>query len=101
MAKMPKDVMDMFNDPSASKVLGTIDEKSVLNVAPIGTVRAIDGETIAFAVFMEERRKRIWSRRRRQPQWLLNIHHLQGIKSRVRLLAGRAPVHFSTRWIKE
>jgi len=49
MAKMPKDVMDMFNDPSASKVLGTIDEKSVLNVAPIGTVRAIAGETIDFA----------------------------------------------------
>lgn len=49
MVKMPKEVMDMFNDPAASKVLGTIDEKGVLNVAPIGTLSAINEETIAFA----------------------------------------------------
>jgi hypothetical protein len=76
MAKMPKEVMDMFNDPAASKVLGTSDETGVLNVAPIGTLRAVNEETIAFAEFMEERRKRIWRGRRRQPQWLLNIHLL-------------------------
>jgi predicted pyridoxine 5'-phosphate oxidase superfamily flavin-nucleotide-binding protein len=49
MAKMPKEVMDMFNDPAASKVLGTIDETGVLNIAPIGTLRAVNEETIAFA----------------------------------------------------
>ena len=49
MAKMPKEVMDMFSDPAASKVLGTIDETGVLNVAPIGTLRALNEETIAFA----------------------------------------------------
>ena len=49
MVKMPKEVMDMFNDPAASKVLGTIDENGVLNVAPIGTLSAINEETIAFA----------------------------------------------------
>jgi predicted pyridoxine 5'-phosphate oxidase superfamily flavin-nucleotide-binding protein len=49
MAKMPKEVMDMFNDPAASKVLGTIDETGVLNVAPLGTLRAVNEETIVFA----------------------------------------------------
>ena len=49
MAKMPQEVMDIFNDPSASKVLGTLDETGVPNVAPIGTLRAINEETIAFA----------------------------------------------------
>ena len=49
MAKMPKEAMDLFNDPTASKVLGTIDEMGVLNVAPIGTLRAVNEETIAFA----------------------------------------------------
>ena len=49
MAKMPKVVMDMFNDPAASKVLATIDETGVPNVAPLGTLRAINEETIAFA----------------------------------------------------
>lgn len=49
MVKMPKEVMDMFNDPTASKALATIDEKGVLNVVPIGTLSAIDEETIAFA----------------------------------------------------
>lgn len=49
MVKMSKEVMDMFNDTEASKVLATVDEKGVLNVAPIGTLSAIDEETIAFA----------------------------------------------------
>ena len=49
MVKMPKEAMDMFNDPAASKVLATVDEKGVLNVVPIGTLSAISEETIAFA----------------------------------------------------
>ncbi|MFH1625853.1 MAG: pyridoxamine 5'-phosphate oxidase family protein [Pseudomonadota bacterium] len=49
MAKMSKEVMDMFNDQGASKVLGTVDEKGVVNVVPKGTLAAIDDETVAFA----------------------------------------------------
>ncbi|BDC36408.1 MAG: pyridoxamine 5'-phosphate oxidase family protein [Candidatus Methanoliparum thermophilum] len=49
MVKMSKEVMDIFNDTEASKVMATVDEKGVLNVAPIGTLSAIDEETIAFA----------------------------------------------------
>jgi predicted pyridoxine 5'-phosphate oxidase superfamily flavin-nucleotide-binding protein len=58
MVKMPKDVMDMFNDPAASKVLGTIDEAGALNVAPIGTLSAINEETIAFAEVFEGKTKK-------------------------------------------
>jgi predicted pyridoxine 5'-phosphate oxidase superfamily flavin-nucleotide-binding protein len=58
MVKMPKEVMDMFNDPVASKVLGTIDEAGALNVAPIGTLSALNEETIAFAEVFEGKTKR-------------------------------------------
>lgn len=58
MVKMPKEVMDLFNDPASSKVLGTIDEEGVLNVAPIGTLSAITEETIAFAEVFEGKTKR-------------------------------------------
>ncbi|HCX89313.1 MAG: hypothetical protein COZ68_03540 [Deltaproteobacteria bacterium CG_4_8_14_3_um_filter_43_13] len=49
MAKMSKEVMDMFNDQSASKILATLDEKGTVNLAPKGTLSAIDEETIVFA----------------------------------------------------
>ena len=55
---MPKEVMDMFNDPAASKALGTMDEAGALNVAPIGTLSAINEETIAFAEVFEGKTKR-------------------------------------------
>jgi predicted pyridoxine 5'-phosphate oxidase superfamily flavin-nucleotide-binding protein len=58
MVKMPKEVMDMFNDPAASKVLGTIDEAGALNAAPIGTLSALNEETIAFAEVFEGKTKR-------------------------------------------
>lgn len=58
MVKMPKEVVDLFNDPAASKVLGTIDAEGVLNVAPIGTLRAINEETIAFAEVFEGKTKK-------------------------------------------
>ncbi|HEX59815.1 MAG TPA: pyridoxamine 5'-phosphate oxidase family protein [Methanomicrobia archaeon] len=49
MAKMPKEVMDMFNDREAAKVLATVSADGVLNVVPVGTLAAVDEETIAFA----------------------------------------------------
>jgi len=49
MAKMPKEVMDMLNDPQSSKVLATCDAGGTLNVAPKGSLAAIDEETVAFA----------------------------------------------------
>ena len=49
MAKMPKEVMDIFKDQQALKVLATVDAKGIPNVAPKGSLMAIDEETIAFA----------------------------------------------------
>ncbi|MEW6613893.1 MAG: pyridoxamine 5'-phosphate oxidase family protein [Thermodesulfobacteriota bacterium] len=49
MAKMSKEVMDMFNDQGASKVLATVDKKGIVNVVPKGTLSALDDETVAFA----------------------------------------------------
>ncbi|MDD5095802.1 MAG: pyridoxamine 5'-phosphate oxidase family protein [Dehalococcoidia bacterium] len=49
MAKMPKEVMDLFNDREASKVMATIDAKGFPNVAPKGSLMALDEGTVAFA----------------------------------------------------
>ena len=48
MAKMTKEVMDLFNDPRASKVLATLDREGNPSVVPIGSLSALDEETIAF-----------------------------------------------------
>jgi hypothetical protein len=49
MAKMTKEIMDLLNDPKASKVLAPCDSGGNLNVVPKGSLVAIDEETIAFA----------------------------------------------------
>ena len=49
MAKMPKEVMDMFGDAQAAKVLVSVSADGTLNVAPKGSLAAIDDETIAYA----------------------------------------------------
>ena len=52
MAKMPKEVMDLFNDRQANKVLATADADGDPNVVPKGSITAVDEETIAFADIM-------------------------------------------------
>ncbi|MDY6912680.1 MAG: pyridoxamine 5'-phosphate oxidase family protein [Chloroflexota bacterium] len=49
MAKMSQEVMDLFKDPQALKVLATVDAAGIPNVAPKGSLTALDEETIAFA----------------------------------------------------
>jgi predicted pyridoxine 5'-phosphate oxidase superfamily flavin-nucleotide-binding protein len=49
MAKMPQEVMDLLNDLMAPKVLATCAGDGVLNVAPKGTLSAVDDETVVFA----------------------------------------------------
>lgn len=49
MAKMPKEVMDVFNDLKSTKILATAGTVSEINVVPKGSLRAINDETIAFA----------------------------------------------------
>jgi len=49
MVKMAKEVMDLFNDPGASKVIATVAEDGTVNVAAKGTIGAIDDQTVAFA----------------------------------------------------
>jgi predicted pyridoxine 5'-phosphate oxidase superfamily flavin-nucleotide-binding protein len=49
MAKMPKEVMDMLNNPQSAKVLATCDSSGKLNAVPKGSLTAVDDETVAFA----------------------------------------------------
>lgn len=56
MAQMPKEVMDAFNDPAASKWLATVNPKEVKpNAVTISTLMSKDNETLVFAhLFMEK-----------------------------------------------
>src|SRR3989337_3407165 len=49
MAKMLKEVMDVFNDPGSAKVLATAGTVLEINAVPKGSLRAIDDERLAFA----------------------------------------------------
>lgn len=50
MAKMSKEVMDVFNDPSSAKVLATAGSTVLeINAVPKGSLRAVSEEVIAFA----------------------------------------------------
>ena len=55
MAKMAQEVIDLFNEPQASKVLATCDNASTLNVVPKGTIAAVDEETVAFGDIMGDK----------------------------------------------
>ncbi|NAS89558.1 hypothetical protein C4E24_07490 [ANME-1 cluster archaeon AG-394-G21] len=48
MVKMPKEVMDMFNDWDASKAIATADAEGKLNVVPVKSFSVVDEETLAF-----------------------------------------------------
>ena len=49
MVTIPKDVMDVIAAPDSTKMMATVDEKGFPNVAPVGSITAVDSETIAFA----------------------------------------------------
>ena len=50
MAKLPKEVMEVFNDPGSAKVLATVGSSALeVNAVPKGSLRAINEEVIAFA----------------------------------------------------
>jgi len=50
MAKMSKEVMEVFNDPSSAKVLATAGSTALeVNAVPKGSLRAVSEEVIAFA----------------------------------------------------
>ena len=48
MVKMPKEVMEIFNDWDALKAVATADAEGKLNVVPIKAFSVVDEETLAF-----------------------------------------------------
>jgi len=50
MAKMSREVLDVFNDPGSAKVLATAGSTALeVNAAPKGSLRAVSEDVIAFA----------------------------------------------------
>lgn len=50
MAKLPEDVIEVLRDQESLKFLATVDKEKKLNMVPIGSMTALDEETIAFAL---------------------------------------------------
>ena len=49
MAKMPKEVQDLFEDPESLKMLATVDKQKNLELIPLGTLTVSDADTLVFA----------------------------------------------------
>lgn len=49
MAKIPQEVLELFKDRTASKVIATISADGIPNVAPKGSLAAVGEDMIAFA----------------------------------------------------
>ena len=65
MAKMPKQVMDLINDPDAVKFLATIDDEGKPNCALIASLSAAGEDTLIFAdLMMNKTKKNLISTRR-------------------------------------
>ena len=60
MAKMTKEIMNVFNNPRAIKVLATESEDKKLNNVPIMSFCAPDEETLAFGdMFLDKTKKNL------------------------------------------
>jgi predicted pyridoxine 5'-phosphate oxidase superfamily flavin-nucleotide-binding protein len=57
MAKMPKQVMDLFNDPEAVKFLATVDAEGKPNCALIASLMAVGEDMLVFADMMMNKTK--------------------------------------------
>jgi len=59
MAKLPEEVYNALQSAKSIKIMATVDKENVLNVVPIGSVKAISEEMLAFAnIFPESRNKK-------------------------------------------
>ena len=58
MAKMPKEVMELFNDPASIKFMATVDSEGKPNAVVVASLVAIDDETLAFADMMINKTKK-------------------------------------------
>jgi predicted pyridoxine 5'-phosphate oxidase superfamily flavin-nucleotide-binding protein len=48
MAKLPKEVQDVLNNPGAVKVIGTVDKQKGLNLSALLSAEVLDDETLVF-----------------------------------------------------
>lgn len=60
MPQMTKEIMDVFNDPKAIKILATVGEDGFPNTVPVFSLCCADKETLACAdIFMAKTKKNL------------------------------------------
>ena len=48
MAKLPKEAINMYNDPTTVKTIATVDKTKAVNLVPLMSAKMLDDETIVF-----------------------------------------------------
>ncbi len=58
MAQLSEDVIAAIEDPQSVKMLATADKQNSINMVPIGSIKVVDEETLAYACFFAGKTKR-------------------------------------------
>ncbi|HAG09336.1 MAG TPA: hypothetical protein DCK87_07250 [Desulfotomaculum sp.] len=58
MAQLSEDVIAAIEDPQSVKMLATADKQKSINMVPIGSIKVVDEETLAYACFFAGKTKR-------------------------------------------
>ena len=57
MAQLTEDVISAIEDPQSIKMLATADKQKKINMVPIGSIKVVDEETLAYACFFAGKTK--------------------------------------------
>jgi len=57
MAQLPEDVIAAIEDPQSIKMLATADKQRNINMVPIGSIKLINEETLAYVCFFAGKTK--------------------------------------------
>ena len=101
MAKLPKEVMQVFNDPGSAKVLATVGSSALeVNAVPKGSLRAINEEVIAFADIFGDKTNRNLQLNKKVSALAFRMNPVEGYQVKGTFLgfqtSGELFVRFST-----
>jgi len=96
MAKMSKEVMDVFNDPSSAKVLATAGSTALeVNAVPKGSLRAVSEEVIAFADIFGDKTNKNLQLNKKVSALAFKTNPVAGYQVKGTFLGFRPPENFS------
>ena len=102
MAKMSKEVMDVFNDPSSAKVLATSGSTVLeINAVPKGSLRAVSEDVIAFADIFGDKSNKNLQLNKRVSALAFKINPVSGYQVKGTFLGFQTSGELFDRFAKE